>query len=162
MAWAVATCLFWAAVLSITFPRMLAAMTPTGAFGFYAGLNVIAFCMIYLWLPETKQRTLVRRVRDWNVSLLTSNRRNSITSLRSRPADSCLTRLALCFHGGLRPRSYVARSALAHHSGPLTAASTVTRSLSRRSVARVKRLARVAARLQDLPTTCKLCVSVSG
>jgi hypothetical protein len=36
MAWAVATCLGWAAVLSITFPRMLAAMTATGAFGFYA------------------------------------------------------------------------------------------------------------------------------
>lgn len=36
MAWAVAVCLGWAAVLSITFPRMLAVMTPTGAFGFYA------------------------------------------------------------------------------------------------------------------------------
>lgn len=60
MAWAVATCLFWAAVLSITFPRMLAAMTPTGAFGFYAGLNICALVMIFLWLPETKQRTLVR------------------------------------------------------------------------------------------------------
>lgn len=36
MSWAVATCLGWAAVLSITFPRMLHAMTPTGAFGFYA------------------------------------------------------------------------------------------------------------------------------
>lgn len=36
MSWAVATCLFWAAVLSLTWPRMLAAMTPTGAFGFYA------------------------------------------------------------------------------------------------------------------------------
>ncbi|EXJ92159.1 hypothetical protein A1O3_00709 [Capronia epimyces CBS 606.96] len=58
MSWAVATCLFWAAVLSITFPRMLAAMTPTGAFGFYAGLNLCAFVMIFLWLPETKQRTL--------------------------------------------------------------------------------------------------------
>ncbi|KAK5193714.1 hypothetical protein LTR99_006057 [Exophiala xenobiotica] len=58
MSWAVATCLFWAAVLSITFPRMLDAMTPTGAFGFYAGLNLTAFVMIFLWLPETKQRTL--------------------------------------------------------------------------------------------------------
>ncbi|EJD03082.1 uncharacterized protein FOMMEDRAFT_123262 [Fomitiporia mediterranea MF3/22] len=58
MAWAVATCLFWAAVLSITFPRMLAAMTPTGAFGFYAGLNMVAFVMIFFWVPETKQRTL--------------------------------------------------------------------------------------------------------
>lgn len=36
MSWAVATCLGWAAVLSITFPRMLYAMTPTGAFCFYA------------------------------------------------------------------------------------------------------------------------------
>lgn len=58
MSWAVATCLFWAAVLSITFPRMLAALTPQGAFGFYAGLNVTAFVMIYFWVPETKQRTL--------------------------------------------------------------------------------------------------------
>ncbi|KAL2800999.1 hypothetical protein BJX66DRAFT_106323 [Aspergillus keveii] len=58
MAWAVATCLGWAAVLGITFPRMLHAMTPTGAFGFYAGLNVIALIMIFFWVPETKQRTL--------------------------------------------------------------------------------------------------------
>ncbi|PYH33516.1 galactose-proton symport [Aspergillus neoniger CBS 115656] len=58
MAWAVAVCLGWAAVLSITFPRMLAVMTPTGAFGFYAALNVTAFVMIFLWVPETKQRTL--------------------------------------------------------------------------------------------------------
>ncbi|KAL5507358.1 hypothetical protein ACEPAH_6814 [Sanghuangporus vaninii] len=58
MAWAVATCLFWAAVLSITFPRMLIAMTPTGAFGFYSGLNVVALVMIFFWVPETKQRTL--------------------------------------------------------------------------------------------------------
>jgi len=41
MAFAVATCLFWAAVLSITFPFMLSAMGPQGAFGFYAGMNVL-------------------------------------------------------------------------------------------------------------------------
>jgi hypothetical protein len=58
MAWAVATCLFWAAVLSITFPRMLAAMTPQGAFGFYAALNVTALVMIFLWVPETKRKIL--------------------------------------------------------------------------------------------------------
>ncbi|EIN06371.1 hypothetical protein PUNSTDRAFT_89926 [Punctularia strigosozonata HHB-11173 SS5] len=58
MSWAVATCLFWAAVLSITFPRMLTVMGGTGAFCFYAGLNVCAFFMIFLWCPETKQRTL--------------------------------------------------------------------------------------------------------
>ncbi|KAF2134070.1 sugar transporter-like protein [Dothidotthia symphoricarpi CBS 119687] len=58
MSWAVATCLFWAAVLSITFPRMLAAMTTTGAFCFYAGLNLVALVLIFLFVPETKQRTL--------------------------------------------------------------------------------------------------------
>ncbi|KAL4810310.1 hypothetical protein BDV18DRAFT_55872 [Aspergillus unguis] len=58
MAWAVATCLGWAAVLGITFPRMIAALTPQGAFGFYAGLNIIALIMIFFWVPETKQRTL--------------------------------------------------------------------------------------------------------
>lgn len=54
MAWAVSTCLFWAAVLSITLPRMLAVFTPAGVFGFYAGLNLMAFGMIYLLVPETK------------------------------------------------------------------------------------------------------------
>lgn len=37
---------------------MLHALTPHGAFGFYAGLNVCAFVMIFFWVPETKQRTL--------------------------------------------------------------------------------------------------------
>ncbi|KDR75660.1 hypothetical protein GALMADRAFT_97411 [Galerina marginata CBS 339.88] len=58
MSWAVATCFFWASVLSITFPRLLSAFGNVGAFGFYAGLNVIAFVMIFLLVPETKQRTL--------------------------------------------------------------------------------------------------------
>lgn len=58
MSWAVATCLFWAAVLSISFPRLIRAFTPTGAFGFYAALNVTAFVLIFLLVPETKQRTL--------------------------------------------------------------------------------------------------------
>lgn len=58
MGWAVATCLFWAAVLSISFPSILATFGNVGAFGFYAGLNVIAFVMIFFFVPETKQRTL--------------------------------------------------------------------------------------------------------
>jgi hypothetical protein len=56
MGWAVATCLFWAAVLGLTFPKILEAFTPTGAFGFFAGLNVLALIMIFLWVPETKVR----------------------------------------------------------------------------------------------------------
>ncbi|KAH7155287.1 hypothetical protein B0J13DRAFT_222231 [Dactylonectria estremocensis] len=58
MAWAVATCLFWAAVLSITFPLMLARLGVLGSFILYSGFNLVALVMIFLWLPETKQRTL--------------------------------------------------------------------------------------------------------
>ncbi len=58
MAWAVATNNFWASVLSLTFPRMLIAMKPTGAFGFYAGLNLVALFLIFCFVPETKQKTL--------------------------------------------------------------------------------------------------------
>ena len=58
MSWAVATNNLWAAVLSLTFPRMLQALTPQGSFGFYAALNLVALGMIFLWLPETKERTL--------------------------------------------------------------------------------------------------------
>ncbi|TKA78770.1 hypothetical protein B0A55_04126 [Friedmanniomyces simplex] len=58
MSWAVATNNFWASVLSISLPRILAAFTPAGTFGFYAGLNVIAFFLIFFFMPETKQRSL--------------------------------------------------------------------------------------------------------
>jgi lysylphosphatidylglycerol synthetase-like protein (DUF2156 family) len=37
---------------------MLDALTPTGAFGLYAGFNIVALVMIFLFVPETKQRTL--------------------------------------------------------------------------------------------------------
>jgi sugar porter (SP) family MFS transporter len=58
MSWAVATNNFFGSVLSLTYFRIQAAFTVVGAFGFYAGLNVVAFIWIFLWLPETKQRTL--------------------------------------------------------------------------------------------------------
>lgn len=58
MAWAVATNNFWAAVITFAFPRMLQAMTTTGTFGFYAGMNLLALAMVFMWMPETKQRSL--------------------------------------------------------------------------------------------------------
>ncbi|GAO16223.1 hypothetical protein UVI_02000060 [Ustilaginoidea virens] len=58
MAWAVATNLFWAAVLGITFPLMLGRLGVIGSFGFYAGFNIAALVLIFLFVPETKQRTL--------------------------------------------------------------------------------------------------------
>ncbi|EPE34915.1 MFS general substrate transporter [Glarea lozoyensis ATCC 20868] len=58
MGWAVATCLFWATILTMFLPLMLEAMGTTGVFCFYAGTNIVALVMIFLWVPETKQRTL--------------------------------------------------------------------------------------------------------
>jgi len=58
MAFAVAINCFFAGVLGITFPSLRRAFGLAGAFGFYAGLNAIAFVLIFLWVPETKQLTL--------------------------------------------------------------------------------------------------------
>ncbi|KZZ95551.1 General substrate transporter [Moelleriella libera RCEF 2490] len=63
MGFAVATCLFWAAVLGITFPFLLDQLDTIGAFSLYAGFNVVAFVMIFFWVPETMQRTLEEL--DW-------------------------------------------------------------------------------------------------
>ena len=40
--------------LSLTFPSLLARLGATGAFGFYAGLNIVAFIVIFFIVPETK------------------------------------------------------------------------------------------------------------
>lgn len=58
MAWAVCINNTFAGILSLAFPRMQTVMTPTGAFGFYAGLNLIAWGLIFCFLRETKQLTL--------------------------------------------------------------------------------------------------------
>ena len=74
MSWAVATNNFWASVLSLTFPRMLMAFTPTGAFGFYAGLNLVALVLIFLFVPETKQKTAYEILRsDWSSDVCSSD-----------------------------------------------------------------------------------------
>ncbi|CAG8138288.1 unnamed protein product [Penicillium olsonii] len=58
MAWAVCINNTFAGALGLTFPRMTTVMTQTGAFGFYAGLNLIAWGMIFCFVRETKQLTL--------------------------------------------------------------------------------------------------------
>ncbi|KAE8145681.1 hypothetical protein BDV25DRAFT_170413 [Aspergillus avenaceus] len=74
MAWAVATNNFWAAVLSLTFPYILRSFHPQGAFGFYAGLNIVALVLIFLFVPETKQRSLEELDRVFSVSTRTHAR----------------------------------------------------------------------------------------
>jgi hypothetical protein len=45
-------------VVAITFPRLLGAFKPQGAFGWYAGWNIVGFFAILLFVPETKALSL--------------------------------------------------------------------------------------------------------
>jgi len=58
MAWAVCINNTFAGILGLTFPAMVTAMTQVGAFCFYAGLNLIAWGLIFCFVRETKQLTL--------------------------------------------------------------------------------------------------------
>ena len=49
---------FFNFVVAITFPRLLNAFTPQGAFGWYAAWNALGFVLILLFVPETKALSL--------------------------------------------------------------------------------------------------------
>lgn len=44
--------------MAITFPRLLGAFRPQGAFGWYAAWNAVGFVVILLFVPETKALSL--------------------------------------------------------------------------------------------------------
>jgi hypothetical protein len=55
---AVAMTNIWAAVLSLTFPALLSTLGSQNAFVLYALLNVIALGLVFLFVPETRLKTL--------------------------------------------------------------------------------------------------------
>ncbi|KIO03605.1 hypothetical protein M404DRAFT_26914 [Pisolithus tinctorius Marx 270] len=58
MSFATATTWFWNFVLSITWPSLVLAFKPQGAFGWYAAWCMILWFLILLFVRETKGRTL--------------------------------------------------------------------------------------------------------
>ncbi|KAI9820607.1 MAG: hypothetical protein M1827_004976 [Pycnora praestabilis] len=58
MSLATATTWFFNFVLSITWPSLLAAFKPQGAFAYYAVWNLIGFVLVLLFMPETRNKTL--------------------------------------------------------------------------------------------------------
>lgn len=60
----------------MTFPRLLSALGSVGAFGFYAGLNVIAFVMIFLLVPGkySTEKCFLRRI-DINIAFIETKQR---------------------------------------------------------------------------------------
>ena len=58
MSLATATLWFFNFVLSITWPSLVRAFKPQGAFSWYACWNIIGFLAVLFFVPETKERTL--------------------------------------------------------------------------------------------------------
>lgn len=67
MSFATATTWLFNFVVALTFPRLLSAFTPTGAFGWYAGWNFIGWFIILLFVPETKALSLEELDQVFNV-----------------------------------------------------------------------------------------------
>jgi MFS family permease len=88
--------------LSLTFPSLLDKLGPTGAFGFYAGLNMLAFVVIFFIVPETKYVLHQLRIRELSLIIPTGSAlsRNSIISSASRPAATSRIRFASGCLGG--------------------------------------------------------------
>lgn len=69
MSFAVSTANFWAAILSVTFPGLLSGLGSEGTFDLYAGLNLVALALVYVFVRETKRRTLDELDEVFGVSL---------------------------------------------------------------------------------------------
>ncbi|EJD03083.1 proton myo-inositol cotransporter [Fomitiporia mediterranea MF3/22] len=83
MSFATATTWFFNFVVSITFPRLLGAFTPQGAFGWYAGWNLIGFVLILLFVPETKALSLEELDQVFSVS----TRKHASYQLKALPRN---------------------------------------------------------------------------
>ncbi|KAF7526876.1 hypothetical protein PCG10_003430 [Penicillium crustosum] len=58
MSWATATTWCFNFILSFTWPNLVDAFKPQGAFGWYAAWCIIGWVLVLLFVPETKSRTL--------------------------------------------------------------------------------------------------------
>ncbi|GAA5948416.1 hypothetical protein JCM10213_004415 [Rhodosporidiobolus nylandii] len=58
MSYATAVTWLFNFIVALTFPRLLDAFTPQGAFGWYAGWNAIGTVLVLLFMPETKGLSL--------------------------------------------------------------------------------------------------------
>jgi membrane protein implicated in regulation of membrane protease activity len=58
MAVSVAVNLLGAGIVALVFPFLMYSITATGALSIFAGLNLVAFVLVYLFVPETRMRTL--------------------------------------------------------------------------------------------------------
>ena len=67
MSFATSTTWLFNFIVALTFPRLLTAFKPQGAFGWYAGWNLIGWVLILLFVPETKALSLEELDQVFNV-----------------------------------------------------------------------------------------------
>ena len=67
MSFATSTTWLFNFIVALTFPRLLTAFKPQGAFGWYAGWNLIGWLLILLFVPETKALSLEELDQVFNV-----------------------------------------------------------------------------------------------
>lgn len=92
--------------LSLTFPSLLKALGPTGAFGFYAGLNMLAFVVIFFIVPETMYVThpspQLHKMKTANLSAGNGRWKSSTLSLACQRGAIFRTKSVLGYRGSLR------------------------------------------------------------
>ena len=94
MSFATATCWGFNFILSLTWPALVEAFTPTGAFCWYAGWNLFGWVYCYFFLPETVSHLFP--------SLPTKNRHLAYTHLQK---NLTLEELDTVFNVGNRAHS---------------------------------------------------------
>lgn len=78
MGYSTAVLWFFNAVLAVTFFKLSAAFTPSGAFFWYAGWNVALFVLIFFFVPETKSLSL----EELDMVFAVPNRKHATYQLR--------------------------------------------------------------------------------
>ncbi|GAA95856.1 hypothetical protein E5Q_02513 [Mixia osmundae IAM 14324] len=74
MSLATATTWLFNFILAFTFPRLLSAFKPQGAFGYYAAWNIIGFFLTLFFVPETKALSLEELDQVFSVPTMTHAR----------------------------------------------------------------------------------------
>lgn len=96
--------------LSLTFPSLLKGLGPTGAFGFYAGLNMFAFVVIFFIVPETMyaapQPLQLHNMTTANLSAGNAPWKSSTSYLAYQHGAIFPTKSVLGYLGSLRSTSF--------------------------------------------------------
>jgi len=69
MSWATATTWCFNFILSFTWPHLVAAFKPQGAFGWYAAWCIIGWFLVLLFVPETKCEFFEQPIRGFNADM---------------------------------------------------------------------------------------------